>query len=239
MSANAIDFLYQQRLEHKKVFEISTDTKKRWFNCELFVPTELMNNGFSCEKISDEKHVTLNPIHLNDNRIFTMPDNHLYHPVKSTINEITKLNNVISVTKRQYQELLNLFKKVFFTQFVQRLIEKTSLLEIKYGIQFEKNFNFVLIPLSEDADLRYEAHFSNDSIQMSLNFQGKYLDEYLNNVITELKKQEKMQYFAMYKNPRGGGIFLTVKKIDDVSVAVTAMKFLIENTYPILKDNGF
>ena len=240
LSANAIDFLYQRRLEHKKIFVSLTDSNIHWISCEVFVPTELINNDFSCESFVDEPYIRFRPsIYLNDDRIFNNPDDHLYHPVKSIINEITKLNDEISTIKKQYQELLNLFKKVFFTQFVQRLIETNSLLEIKYGIQFEKNFSFVLIPLSEDAGLRYEAHFSNDSIQMLLNFQGKYVDEYLNNVIIDLKRQEKMQYFTLYKSPRGGGIFLAVKKIDDVSVAITAMKFLIDNTYPILKDNGF
>ena len=82
LSAHAVDFLYKRRLEHKEIFQNSTDRGKRWIFCELFVATELMNSGFSCESI-DEPNVILQNFYLNDERFFLQPDNHLYHPVKS------------------------------------------------------------------------------------------------------------------------------------------------------------
>ncbi|MBQ9406787.1 MAG: hypothetical protein IJU37_08665, partial [Desulfovibrio sp.] len=81
MSSRAIDFLYKKRLEHAKIFEESTLPDKRWLNCEVFAPTELINNNFTCKKIN-EPHVHFRPIW--DIKECTEP-NRLYHPVKSNL----------------------------------------------------------------------------------------------------------------------------------------------------------
>ncbi len=84
LSAGAIDFLKEKRVEHKKIFFNSKlkKRKKRWLNCELFVPTELSNNGFCCAPIYEE-FVRFSPEYdLSLDRIFEEPDGKLYHPVK-------------------------------------------------------------------------------------------------------------------------------------------------------------
>ena len=59
LSARAVDFLYKRRLEHKEIFQNSTDKDKRWIFCELFAPTELMNSGFSCENLNEENVILM------------------------------------------------------------------------------------------------------------------------------------------------------------------------------------
>lgn len=93
LSSSAIDFLYKKRLEHKAIFSnISTSKKNGWINCELFVPTELANNGFSCESI--DEHLRLEPAYdLNEDRIFENPDFRIYHPVKGNYESKLSLLN--------------------------------------------------------------------------------------------------------------------------------------------------
>lgn len=83
LSKNAIDFLYNKRIEqgaYYKTFENKENVF--WPFCEIFVPTELANNGYSIENISSEnlRHAPL--YNLNIERIFENPDFKLYHPVK-------------------------------------------------------------------------------------------------------------------------------------------------------------
>lgn len=82
LSAPAIDFLYKKRIEHKEIFQkLKRSKKNRWINCELFVPTELLNNGFTGENIMQPLRF-LPEYDLNEDRIFETPDNLIYHPVK-------------------------------------------------------------------------------------------------------------------------------------------------------------
>ena len=88
-----IDFLYHRRLEQAEIFKKSRDKDKRWLNCEIFVPTELMNNNFLCGNI-DEPNVTLDEIDLNEIRVFENPDGAMYHPIKGDyINRLNKKKN--------------------------------------------------------------------------------------------------------------------------------------------------
>jgi len=106
LSARAIDFLYEKRLCHGKIFsQLNDKTENRWINCELFVPTELINNGFSYRYF--EEYLYYKPeIDLNNNRIFEKQDNRLYHPIKSNyierLENLTKENNEL---KQQIKEL--------------------------------------------------------------------------------------------------------------------------------------
>ena len=199
-----------------------------------------MNNGFTCENLSDEKYVTLNQIHLNDNRIFNVPDNHLYHPVKSTINEISKLNNIILNLKKQNQDLLLLYRKVFLTQFIEHLIAVSSVNIRNLKIRFERNFNYLIILLTEDAGLRYELKFLNNVVHISLHFHGKYINEYYDKIKDELKKRDTLKNFKLYEQPNNGSaeIYLDITKFDDVALVVSVMKSLIENTYHILNNTN-
>ena len=79
IKSSAIDFLFKRRLDHAKIFEKSNKISKRWLICEIFVPTELMNNMFLCERI-DEPYMRAVPVYNIDECIKI---NHLYHPVKS------------------------------------------------------------------------------------------------------------------------------------------------------------
>ncbi len=92
LSKTAIDFLYKRRLDHAEIFNNAETKEKCWLNCEIFVPTELMKNKFSCD-IIDEKNVTLEELDLNEDRIFEHPDGMLYHPVKGNfLNRIKNLS---------------------------------------------------------------------------------------------------------------------------------------------------
>lgn len=93
LSGKAIDFLYEKRLTHKKIFEKSKTKNKRWINCELFVPTELINNGFKAERLNESLRFSPN-YDLNEDRLFEKPDNILYHPIKGNYEEkIKKLSH--------------------------------------------------------------------------------------------------------------------------------------------------
>ena len=96
LSARAIDFLYRKRLEQTKLFKNSTVKNKNWAFCEIFVPTELMNGGFICEELNEERGMFTPHVYLNDERIFLKPDNHLYHPVKSVKTEILRMQNLMT-----------------------------------------------------------------------------------------------------------------------------------------------
>lgn len=82
LSNKAIDFLYKRRIEIGKLYEDLDKRGNRWIFCELFVPTELTNNGFKCSNL-DEPNVRFLPVwNLNKQRVFENPDGKLYHPVK-------------------------------------------------------------------------------------------------------------------------------------------------------------
>lgn len=85
LSSKAIDWLLQKRLEYAEIYKNLTQpyiNKSRWLFCEIFVPTELANRGFSCANIEEENVRYLPIYNLNTQRIFENPDDKLYHPVK-------------------------------------------------------------------------------------------------------------------------------------------------------------
>ena len=83
LSAKAIDFLYNRRIEHGRIFEKAKEkSNHRWIFCECFVATELYINGFKCSPILNQNIRFLPVYNLNKERIFENPDFKLYHPVK-------------------------------------------------------------------------------------------------------------------------------------------------------------
>ena len=83
LSGKAIDFLYPKRLEHAAVFSNSMNNPDyMWLHCEIFVATELSNNGFKCQNMNSENLRYLPVYKLNEEKKFKNPDNMLYHPVK-------------------------------------------------------------------------------------------------------------------------------------------------------------
>lgn len=134
LSASAIYFLYKRRLEHKEIF--TDDGKNKWVFCEVFVPTELMNGGFSCSKI-DDSNLRMKNFNLSDDRIFLTPDNLLYHPVKSVRDQISKLQNQI--------DDLNFSLRKLFLMTLANALRMTTAAVKNFSVQFDKNFKFALL----------------------------------------------------------------------------------------------
>ena len=83
LSGKAVDFLYTQRLRQSERYQkIQDRTGSNWPFCELFVPTELINNGFTAFGMEEEQITWDQEYDLNENRLFENPDGLLYHPVK-------------------------------------------------------------------------------------------------------------------------------------------------------------
>lgn len=108
LSTKAIDFLYRKRLEHEVIYKNLKDkTNTRWLHCELFVPTELKYNNFSCANIIEPKIKFSPEIDINEDRIFEIPDNQLYHPVKGQFTN--RLKSMQHKLKRPEHIQINLF----------------------------------------------------------------------------------------------------------------------------------
>ena len=107
LSASAIDFLYKRRIEMSEIFSgICKSKQNRWLHCELFVPTELLNNNFTSAKLNEPLRLTPN-YDLNEERIFENPDYKIYHPVKG--NYELSLSNLQSKIKRFEKHKLSVF----------------------------------------------------------------------------------------------------------------------------------
>lgn len=106
LSSKAIDFLYEKRLEHGKIFsQLNDKTDNRWIHCEMFVPTELINNGFSHRYF--EEYLYYKPeIDLNNDRVFEKQNGRLYHPIKGNyIERLNVLKQENKNLKKQIKEL--------------------------------------------------------------------------------------------------------------------------------------
>ena len=91
LSSEACAFLYKKRLEHGKIFEglydpDSPNDEVRIIFSELFVPTELMNNHFSCASLPPMPGViykeNTNNSEFYEQKKFLVHDNNMYHPIK-------------------------------------------------------------------------------------------------------------------------------------------------------------
>ncbi len=91
LTGTAVDFLYVQRLKQKELYQSITDSKNcNWPFCELFVPTELVNNGFTAFNMKEDQITWDREYDLTETRLFEHPDNLLYHPVKGQFLEREK-----------------------------------------------------------------------------------------------------------------------------------------------------
>jgi hypothetical protein len=103
LSNKAIDFLYKKRIEQSEIFKNSKIKKKRWLNCEIFTPTELLNNGYTGEALKDIENVKLfEELDIVDD-VFALKDNKPYHPIK--YNYISRINKPIP---KEYFSLLSI-----------------------------------------------------------------------------------------------------------------------------------
>ena len=84
LSSQAIDFLYKRRLFIAERYKKVKSKKCVWPIGELFIPTELMQNNFTCQRIKYES-CSIQEIDLNETRLFENPDNYLYHSVKGDL----------------------------------------------------------------------------------------------------------------------------------------------------------
>ena len=227
LSARAIDFLYKRRLEHKEIFQHSSEQDKRWPGSEVFVPTELMNNGFHCENLNEERVHFKPDIYLNDERFFLQPDNHLYHPVKSIKTEISKL-------QAKYNELFFSFRKVFLTQFLDILTASSFVKNRLFRLQFDEKFYYVALSVDSDFNWWYEARFIQEKIYVGLVLRGKFLNDI--GLLNKCIVSNKLQPIRLLKNPKSKTIAHEMSNLDDVSQVANAMKVLVESTYDVIQE---
>ena len=109
LTGNAVDYLYNQRIAQVNIYQNIEDTKaNNWPYCELFVPTELVNHGFTAFGMKEPQITWDKEYDLNEDRLFEHPDNLLYHPVKGQfIEREKKLSAQISETKKEVSSLRN------------------------------------------------------------------------------------------------------------------------------------
>ena len=135
LSGNAIDYLYNRRIEQAKIYkDIPDKSHSRWLFCEIFVPTELKLANFKCDGIY-EKYVSEKAwnveFDLND-RLFERPDNLLYHPIKGDfINRLKKLKDENRLLQERIKELNDMFEQEKNSQRI-----KMNILGIKISHRF-------------------------------------------------------------------------------------------------------
>lgn len=229
LSARAINFLYNRRLEQKEIFQNSSVLNKRWTYCEIFVPTELMNGGFTCENLNEERVKFAPQIYLNDERIFLKPDNHLYHPVKSVNSEISKLKN-------QYDNLFFYFRKNFFTSLADKLISICNADIKDLPLHFDKNFNSMIINLSEKTggSLRCETWFINETLYAAIVFEGEYLKYF--KILEQYIDLTQMHSVQILQSSKSKMLAYYTAKFDNVSQIANIIKIFIEMTFTVLQE---
>ena len=216
LSARAVDFLYKRRLEHAKIYNYKGD----WVFCELFVPTELMNNGFSCANLN-EPNIHFENIYLNDNRIFLTPDNKLYHPVKSARDEINKLKK--SLRKFFLEKLIGISFRINVTDLKN------------LPIRCNDDFTFLSIPNKATPELYYTIQFMGRWILIALNCEGRFANT---DIIRRFVTNVNLKGFGFLGNDK---IITIIKDIpenfDDLQSAVDVFKKLIYCSQSIIEEN--
>lgn len=92
----AISYLYNKRLEQSEKFKSYAGNEGCiWNHCELFVPTELLNGGFKCNTLSEDKVGGDLKGYFQGDKCFRQKDNLLYHPYKG--NFIRKNLNILGI----------------------------------------------------------------------------------------------------------------------------------------------
>jgi hypothetical protein len=109
ISTEVIDFLYQQRIKEAEIYEKLEDKKNNfWPFCEVFAPTELMNNGYTVYNLDEKQISYYKEYDLNEDRFFENPDNLLYHPVKGMFLEKEKnLKETKKLLENENRKLIN------------------------------------------------------------------------------------------------------------------------------------
>ena len=221
LSARAIDFLYRRRLAHKEIFN-PENWEGDWAFCEIFTPTELMNNGFSCANLN-EPNIHFENIYFNDDRVFLKPNNKLYHPLKSTIEEISKLK--VSLRELFLEKIISLSFGINIGDFK------------KCQIHFNEDFTFSAIPIiigsqGGGGEAFYTIQFLSRWIIIGFNCQGRFA----NIDIRHLKDKRALKNFGFLKNNNRTSVVAQLpQNFNDVAQIVTAMKNLIESTFPIVE----
>lgn len=109
--------------------------------------------------------------------------------------------------------------------------------KLKFEFHFEdKNFNYVLIPISDDRLIHYEVSFSGEKLSISLHLEGKWKDEfkifdkfnniYLNNKLVIRGNKSKCEYG------------FSINEIYEYEKVAKLLNILVENTfYTLLESN--
>ena len=224
LSARAIDFLYQRRLYLSEIFH-KFSGKNQWVFCEIFVPTELINNGFTCANIENQR-CFLEDIYLNDEVFFRTPDNNLYHPIKRISQRISDLALVTH--------------KVFFTA-LKALLKQTKMR--KFPINIDKNFETLSIKITDDESIKYTVEFmakpnlqntmERNSVVISLQFSKVFATVNLEDFS---KLTDELHLFYVKKTKNQILIYTScINRMDDVEYIFEVMKILIENSIPIIE----
>lgn len=160
LSNRALDFLYKKRLEYSVRYDIAKASKNRWPYCELFVPTELTNNGFSCSDLGEPYIFWNNIWYLNNKRFFEERDNHLYHPVKTFDKDLIVEN-------------ANLLKKMSLDDSL--IMEWLNMARIDIKNHGEGNDADIKVVKGENSNVIQPRWFSNAGVGYLLETHDKYL----------------------------------------------------------------
>lgn len=216
LSARALDFLYNQRLVHKEIFR-EIPQKNQWVGCETFVATELALNGFTCANIENQR-VFLNPVYLNDEVFFMMPDDRIYHPIKRTGKEI----NGLKLRSR----------KIFFNA-LKGFLAETELK--KFPQIIDKDFKCLSIPIKADGDINYKIKIiklsnSPNSVGIFFNLSGQFATN-----LEDFKNLESLSDFEFHQGEEISFICkIMTEKMENVMYCVAELKKLIDVTFPVI-----
>lgn len=104
-SKDLASLLYEKRLEYKEKF-LAYKGKKQWLMCEFFTTTEAYKNGFLIKNFTEDGHqIRMAQFDLNTDRIFTQPNNKMYHPVKENLHGfLAKIDEPLSELIKENSE---------------------------------------------------------------------------------------------------------------------------------------
>ena len=238
LSARAIDFLYKRRLELKEIFQSLNDKDSHWIFCEVFVSTELFNNGFICENLNEDRVRFLPHIYLNDERFFLQRDNHLYHPVKSVKAEISKRD-------KQYADLFFRFRKNFFTHLSEIL--NSSFNQNILQLYVNEDFKVMVVDLTNNGggkrELSCEIGFLLDRIYATpikvcavFIFEGEYIEYF--KILKKYVDLNQIPSVELFENPTNKMLAYSTSDFDNVWEFAKVISILIEMILAVLQEKN-
>ena len=144
ISGETLDKLYLRKIELGKIYsQINlSKIKAQWLLCEIFIASEANKLGFSVKAMPNNK-TGLNEIDLNTTRLFTFPDNQMYHPVKGNFLKRLKYENELIKAANRATWYRGGFIKFYFK--IRKLIKefkKRKLVYFRKDVEFAFKTNF-------------------------------------------------------------------------------------------------